>query len=88
MSGNDKVQNIVQKAIVGLFFLLVLHSIVNAQLYVQEIVLTEGHGFGTLVIGSSKVGDVIQLLGKPDSIEETTFEYSTNYIYSSSNAKL
>ena len=53
-----------------------------AQSIAQDKILVEGKGFGTLVIGNSKVDDVIQFLGKPDSIEQTKAEYSRNYIYS------
>jgi len=61
---------------------LVLVLILIAPSFAQDKILVEGKGFGNLVIGSSKVDDVIRSLGKPDSVEQTKAEYSKNYIYS------
>jgi len=61
---------------------LVFLSVSIAQSLAQDKILVEGKGFGTLVIGNSKVDDVMRSLGKPDSVEQTKAEYSRNYIYS------
>jgi len=61
---------------------LILFLIFIEPSFAQDKVLVEGKGFGKLVIGSSKMEDVIRSLGKPDSVEQTKAEYSKNYIYS------
>jgi hypothetical protein len=65
-----------------LILALILCPILTAPLFAQDKILLEGKGFRNLVIGSSKVDDVIRSLGKPDSVEQTKAEYSKNYIYS------
>ncbi len=54
----------------------------------QDKILIEGKGFEDLVVGSSKVDDVIRSLGKPDSVQSTKAEDSRNYVYSSVGLKI
>jgi Domain of unknown function (DUF4309) len=61
---------------------LILFWTLIAPSFAQDKILLEGKGFRNLVIGSSKVDDVIRSLGKPDSVEQAKAEYSKNYIYS------
>jgi len=72
----------VKVAVSKLILELFLFSILSARSIAQDNKLVEGRGFGNLVIGSSKVDDVIRSLGKPDSVEQTKAEYSRNYVYS------
>ncbi len=50
-------------------------------------ILLEGRGLGGLVIGKSKVKDVIGEFGKPDRIETTKIADSRNYVYSKRGLK-
>lgn len=71
----------VKETVPTLFLTLTLFLGLNAQSFGQEKILVEGKGFGNLVVGSSKVEDVIRSLGKPDSVEQTESEYSKKFVY-------
>lgn len=65
-----------------ILFVISILSVFIEPSYAQDKILFEGKGFGGLIIGKSKVDDVIGKFGKPDHIEMTKAEYSRNYIYS------
>lgn len=72
----------VKKTVSKLFLVISLFAVfITTQSFPHENILVEGKGFETLMVGHSKVEDVILILGKPNSIEQTKAEYRKNYFY-------
>lgn len=71
----------------GILFAFSILSAFIGSSYAQDKILFEGKGFAGLIIGRSKVDDVIGKFGRPDEIENTKVEYSRNYIYSNIGLK-
>ncbi len=78
----------VQASVLKLFLRLIFFSGLISPSFAQDKILTEGKGFRDLVVGSSKVDEVIRSLGEPDSVEQTKAEYSRNYVYSRVGLKI
>src|SRR5574341_1307028 len=78
----------IQVTVLRLFLTLILFAGLISASFAQDKILVEGKGFRDLLVGSSKVDDVIRSLGKPDYVEETKAEYSRNYLYSAAGLKI
>ncbi len=83
-----RILQMVQASALKLFLTLILFVGLISLSSAQDNILVEGKGFGDLVVGTSKVDDVIRLLGEPDSVEQTKAEYSRNFVYSRVGLKI
>jgi Domain of unknown function (DUF4309) len=83
-----RILKVTQLVVLRLVLTLILFAGLISASFAQDKILVEGKGFRDLLVGSSKVDDVIRFLGKPDRVEETKAEYSRNYVYSAAGLKL
>jgi hypothetical protein len=83
-----RILKMIQVTASRLFLTLVVFAGSISPSFAQDKILVEGKGFRDLLVGSSKMDDVIRSLGKPDYVEETKAEYSRNYVYSGAGLKI